>query len=290
MSELLVVDKSIFHSLCGCDEKLCAFVKNYNVVLPDALAVECLISENQEPSKNPVKLLRGFDKAIKAGAKMGYSSLKLFQAEKQTLCTAKSVVDESATKLIRNGTLNTEADFIKQEAECCRKTFEPIIESLLEIARVLYDNLCKRDKLAGAIRRKKDRIRRFENWIYATDQEMKNVMSHLFSEQISRHADTNWLVWQLSRLYFAYSLDLMFQKNLPGSCAKKDISNDFYDIEPVSYLSRADGLLTNDKKLQVPLAKAAFPKQKVFVVDTSKDVQHVLDDIIDIIPESYRIE
>lgn len=290
MSELLVVDKSIFHSLCGCDEKLCAFVKNYNVVLPDALFIECLISENQEPSKNPVKLLRGFDKAIKAGAKMGYSSLKLLQAEMQTLCTAKSVVDESATKLFRNGTLNTEADFIKQEAEYCRKTFEPIIESLLEIARILYDNLCKRDKLAEAIRKKKDRIRRFENWIYATDQEMKNVISHLFSEKIRRHADTNWFLWQLSRLYFAYSLDLMFIKNLPGSCVKKDISNDFYDIEPVLYLSRADGLLTNDKKLQVPLAKAAFPKKEVFVVDTSKDVQHVLDDIIDIIPESYRIE
>lgn len=290
MSELLVVDKSIFHSLCGCDEKLCAFVKNYNVVLPNALAAECLISENQEPSKNPVKLLRGFDKAIKAGAKMGYSSLKLFQAEKQTLCTAKSVVDESTTKLIRNGTLNTEADFIKQEAEYCRKTFEPIIESLLEIARILYDNLCKRDKLAEAIRKKKDRIRRFENWIYATDKEMKNVISHLFSEKIRRHADTNWFLWQLSRLYFAYSLDLMFIKNLPGSCVKKDISNDFYDIEPVSYLSRADGLLTNDKKLQVPLAKAAFPKKEVFVVDTSKDVQHVLDDIIDNIPQSYRIK
>lgn len=290
MSELLVVDKSIFHSLCGCDEKLCAFVKNYNVVLPNALAAECLISENQEPSKNPVKLLRGFDKAIKAGAKMGYSSLKLFQAEKQTLCTAKSVVDESATKLFRNGTLNTEADFIKQEAEDCRKTFEPIIKSLLEIARVLYDNLCKRDKLAEAIRKEKDRIRRFENWISATDHEMENVISQFFSEKIRRHADTNWFLWQLSRLYFAYSLDLMFIKNLPGSCVKKDISNDFYDIEPVSYLSRADGLLTNDKKLQVPLAKAAFPKKGVFVVDTSKDVQHVLDDIIDIIPESYRIE
>jgi len=56
------------------------------------------------------------------------------------------------------------------------------------------------------------------------------------------------------------------------------------------YLSRVDGLLTNDKKLQVPLAKAAFPKKEVFVVDTSKDVQHVLDDIIDNIPQSYRIE
>jgi len=290
VSELLVVDKSIFHSLCDCDEKLCAFVKNYNVVLPDSLAVECLISENQEPSKNPVKLLRGFDKAIKAGAKMGYSSLKLFKEESLTLCTAKSVVDESTTKLCRNGTLNTEADFIQQEAQYCRKIFEPNIKLLLEIAEPLYDNLCKRDNLAEEIRKEKDRTRRFETWIHATDKVMINVISHLFSEQIGRYADTNWFIWQLSRLYFAYSLDLVFIKNLPGSCIKKDISNDFYDIEPVSYLSRADGLLTNDQKLQVPLAKAAFPKKDVFAVDTAKDVQHVLDDIIDRIPESYKIE
>jgi len=293
MSKLLVVDKSIFHSLYGCDEKLCAFVKNYNVVLPDALAAECLISENQEPSKNPVKLLRGFDKAIKAGAKMGYPSFKLFGEENQTLCPAKSVVDESTAKLIRNDTLNTEDDFIKQEAEYCRKKFEPMIKGLLEIAGVLYDNLCKRDKpdkLAKELRKVQDRTARFENWIHSTDKEMKNVISSLFSEQIGRHADNNWFTWQLSRLYFAYSLDLMFIKNLPGSCVKKDISNNFYDIEPVLYLSRADGLLTNDQKLQVPLAKAAFPKKEVFVVDTSKDVQHVLDEIIDTIPESYRIE
>lgn len=69
MLELLVIDKSIFHSLCDCEEKLCAFVKKYNVVLPNALVAECLISENQEPSKNPVKLLKRFDKAIKAGAR-----------------------------------------------------------------------------------------------------------------------------------------------------------------------------------------------------------------------------
>jgi len=292
VSKLLVVDKSVFHALYQCDDKLCAFVKKYNVVLPDALAVECLISENQDLSKNPEKLLRGLDKAIKAGANIGYSSFKLFQLEKTTLCPAKLIVDESTTKRIRNGTLNTEANFIKQEAACCRKTFEPIINSLLKIAGVLYKNLCKQDELAVAVRKVENRIRRFENWIDVTDQKMKDIISHLFSEQIGSHADANWFLWQRSRLYFAYSLDLMFKKNLPGSCVKKDISNDFYDIEPVLYLSRADGLLTNDKKLQVPLAKAAFPAKEAFVVNTSlsnsRTVQHVFDDIDSKIPASYR--
>jgi len=294
VSKLLVVDKSVFHALYQCDDKLCAFAKKYNVVLPNALAAECLISENQDLSKNPGRLLRGLDKAIKAGAKMGYPSFKLFGEENQTLRPAKSVVDESTTKQIRNGILNTEADFIEQEAECCRKKFEPMMKGLLETAGVLYKNLCKRDKLAVAVCKVKDRMRRFENWIDVTDQKMKDILSHLFSKQIASHADANWFTWQLSRLYFAYSLDLMFIKNLPGSCVKKDISNDFYDIEPVLYLSRADGLLTNDKKLQVPLAKAAFKAKEVFEVstslDTSRTVQHVFDDIVSKIPASYRIE
>jgi hypothetical protein len=290
--KLLVIDKSVFHTLYQCEDKLCAFVKEYNVVLPNTLAAECLISENQTPDKNPVKLLKGFDQAIKAGANMGYSSLKLFELEKETIQPVKSVVDETTTKLIRNSTLRTQVDFIKQEAECCRQTFEPVIKSLLKISRILYGNLCKQDKLTKAIRKQTDRIRRFGNWVYSTDHEMKNIINQLFSEKIGHHANSSWFTWQMTRLYFTYSLDLMFKENVHGSCIKKDISNDFYDIEPALYLSRVDGLLTNDQKLQIPLAKAAYPAKEIFVVNTSlntsRTVQHVFDDIDSKIPASYR--
>ena len=124
-----------------------------NIVLPDALFRECLISENQSPDKEPGKLLRQFDGAIKAGAKMGYSSQALFQAEKMTLCSVKSVIDEISTQKFRDGTPNTDIDFIRQEAECCRKAFEPIIESVLKIARALYGNLCKREELMKKLRK-----------------------------------------------------------------------------------------------------------------------------------------
>jgi len=221
---------------------------------------------------------------------MGYSLRSIFLTEKKTFRPVVSVVDERATEKFRNGTPNTDPDFIKQEAECCRKEFEQIIDSVLKIARALYDNLCKREELSKELRKEKDRIRRFEKWIQCTDISMKDIMKQLFSEQISSYADSNWFTWQRARLYLAYSLDWVFKKNQPGSSEKSDISNDLYDIAHVTYLSRADGLLTNDKKLQVPLAKAAFPKKDVFAVDTSKEVQEVFDDIINIIPQSYRIE
>jgi len=99
--------------------------------------------------------------------------------------------------------------------------------------------------------------------------------------------------WQYTRLWFAYCCEWSHKKSLPDSCEKRDISNDFYDIEPVLYLSRAGGLLTNDTKLQVPLAKAAFPEKDMFEVNTSlnttRKVQNVFDDIVEIIPSGYRI-
>ena len=104
MPKLLVVDKSIFHALHHCDEKLCAFVKDYNVVLPHTLAIECVISE-KKPGKEPDKLLRGLYKAIKAGANIGYQSPELLKAEKTTLCPVKSIVDDVSTQHLRNSIL-----------------------------------------------------------------------------------------------------------------------------------------------------------------------------------------
>ena len=274
---LLVIDKSIFHGFN--DKKVCTFVKDYNVVLPYALAVECLISKNQRSGKNPVLLLRRFDGAIKAGAKMGYSSSKLFQAEKMTLCPAKAAVDESSTKQFRNGILKTNPDFIKQEAEDCRKSFEPIIEKLSGLAKTFYKNLCKEGLQKKVLKEanQKDIVDHLKNWIQATEPQMKDVLNKCFSEQIGSHADANWFTWQWSRLAFAWAIEWACKRNQSGpSFENHDISNDLYDIEYVAYLSRADGLLTGDEELVMPLAKAAYPQKDVF-------------DDINNIPQSYKI-
>jgi hypothetical protein len=293
MSKLLVIDKSIFHCFYLCDEKLQALVRDYNVVLPDALAVECLISEKQigPDDKDPEKLFRSFQGAIKAGAKMGCSSKKLFQAEKTTLCPVKSVVDEDNTKMFRNGVLNLED--LKQEAKRCRKAFEPTIKVLLGIAEKLYANPCKYSELANESFKYNDRTFRFENWIKFADQQTEYLLKKEFSEEISSLADANWFTWQISRLWLAYCRDWSWKKSRDNSIEKIK-SNDFYDIEYISYLSRADGLLTNDQKLQEPLANAAFPEKEVFVVDArvneSRTAQDVFDDIVKNIPPDYRME
>ena len=80
--KLLVVSKTVFHTFYDCNEKLCEFVKIYNVVLPHKLAIECVISDNKKAiNKDPVKLLIEFNKAIKARAKTGYQSPELLNKD-----------------------------------------------------------------------------------------------------------------------------------------------------------------------------------------------------------------
>jgi hypothetical protein len=281
MPKLLVVDKSIFHGLC--DEKLCAIAKDYNVVLPDVLAVECLISKDRKE-----KLLRRFGKAIKAGAKMGCSSSKLFREEKAILCPAKSIVDEDNTKLFRNGTPNANSDFIKQQAEYCQKAFEPRINLLSKYAGTLYKDLCDNEKLSKDFIKKDqmDKVDRLKEFVQGVDKKVKDILKHLFSEKISSHADASWFTWQMTRLWWTYCFEWTYENNLPGSAKNDDISNNFYDIEYVTYLLWADGLLTGDKDLVSPLAKAAFPKKDIFVVNPSRSM---FDDIVKQIPKSYKV-
>jgi hypothetical protein len=292
MSKLLVVDKSVFHTLHYCDEKLCAFVKDYNVVLPFALAVECVISE-KEQGKDPEKLLRGLDKAIKAGANMGHQSPELLKAEGMTLCPIKSVVDEVATLQLKSCSPEITVDSIKQAANHCLEVSKQKINELSAYAETLYQNICKKTNSKKGLTKEPKIEKRFLKWIQFTDSNkiMNNTIETFFGRQISSCANTNWYTWQFARLWFAYCWDWCHKKTL-GNNIKKIRSNDFYDIEPILYLSRVDGLLTNDKKLQVPLAKAAFPAKEVFVVDTSlntsRTVQHVFDDINSNIPASYR--
>ena len=241
MSKLLVIDKSIFHGLS--DEKACALGKGFNVVFPHALSAECLMSDNKKPGKNPEMLLTRFDGAIKAGAKMGYSLSKLFQAEKMTLCPAKTVVDESSTQQFRDGTPNTTAAFIKQEAECCRKSFEPKIKLLSNLAKTFYENLCKKGLSKGFREEatQKDIVERLKKWIQSIDQQIKDILKDQFSEEISCRADANWFTWQWSLLAFAWAIEWACKRNHSGSSYKGDIPNDFYDIEYVTYLLQGLG-------------------------------------------------
>jgi len=294
LPKLLVIDKSVFHTFYDCDEKLCQFVKKYNVVLPHTLAIECVISEKNQ-GKEPDILLRGLDKAIKAGANIGYQSAELLKEEKTTLEPIDTIINETYTKQLRNSILEINLDLIKKLATSYMFVTKRKIDELLGRAERLYKDISQNEEFTKLSRKLTNTKERYPTWIQIMDYNnlVKNSLKTDFTEKISSHANANWYSWQYNRLCYAYLLDWCHKKSLRGACVKRDISNDFYDIEPVLYLLRADGLLTNDIKLEIPLAKSAFPEKDVFEVNTSlnasRTVQDVFDDIVNIIPQSYII-
>ena len=75
---------------------------------------------------------------------------------------------------------------------------------------------------------------------------------------------------------FAIILEYRFLRHHSPTGIKEDrAKRDLKDVEYACLLSRADGLLTRDKKLVEPLAKAAFPEKDVF-----SDIDEVPDEYI----------
>lgn len=73
-----------------------------------------------------------------------------------------------------------------------------------------------------------------------------------------------WITWQYLRLFLAIEWDYVHLRLSGGNPAKRGAEHDDQDAECVLLLSRADAIITRDKKLVEPLARAAFPNKDVF--------------------------
>jgi hypothetical protein len=279
MPKLLVIDKNRFQGIPPV--LLLEFVKNYRVVLPYSLCVECLMSDDDKgmrPTKDPVVLLKKLDNVVKAGAYVGYSSAKLFQKERETLRAVDSVVDKEGTQNFWEGTINVERNFVQEEAKRCQASFEPIIGLSRQFAMTYFGNVQKKD-LCSEFRGDRETcdIERFKKWLEVADKMKDALLVHSFPD-VASTIETDWYTWQFVRIWWAWIIDWACRRNYSGPLIEnQDISNDIYDMEYVAYLSRADGILTRDKSLVVPLAKAAFPDRDVF-------------SCIEDVPKSYRTE
>ncbi|HSW00682.1 MAG TPA: hypothetical protein VLI39_10950 [Sedimentisphaerales bacterium] len=84
--------------------------------------------------------------------------------------------------------------------------------------------------------------------------------------------------WQHVRLTTVLFLEYSFlRKGHGGGTEQESAEHDLYDVQYVVLLTRADGIITRDKKLVEPLARAAF---------SEKDVFSSLEEV----PDSYRCD
>ena len=73
-----------------------------------------------------------------------------------------------------------------------------------------------------------------------------------------------WVSWHFLRLYLILLQERTFLRHTGDGSGQIAVEHDLQDITYVLLLTRADGLLTRDKGLVIPLAKAAFPDKVVF--------------------------
>jgi hypothetical protein len=219
-------------------------------------------------------LLQRFIECVKCGAAVGWGSPSIVQREKQSLQPVVSIINGDETMRVRGGDLCTDQNLLDNEANLCKKHYEFHINWLCQIAKAYLANIEKkgllvkfREEVSGISL--KDRL---VKWVKNLDALRAEILTY-FVPEFAKDLHSDWVTWHLLRLSQAWGIEISCRSTTSNlSTVLRDISNDFWDIEYVVSLSRADGILTNDKNLVRPLAKAAFPE---------KDVFHKLDEVPD---------
>lgn len=116
---------------------------------------------------------------------------------------------------------------------------------------------------------KNARNERFLRWAKFVDTQNMHESSKIMLNSITCHPEKfclseKWVSWHFLRLMHILVQERTFQRHTGGKSSESIIEHDLQDIKYILLLSRANGLLTRDKKLVKPLAQAAFPEKDVF--------------------------
>ncbi len=283
MAKLLVIDKCCFHGTTG--PPLIEFVREHRVFLPHALGIECLISDDHKgtkSTKNPIGLLHRVEALVKAGAYFGRSSISIHKEEQKNRRAVVQFVDEETTLLIREGTTILTEDFVRREAEECRKAFDPLIELVRGLGCALVATIKEKGMSVGFQEEIQEtcKVQRLGRNLQAAHQKKDEILQKWVPSMASDVTE-DWYTWQVIRLWYAWAIEWAGRRaHTDDTTLQSNISNDFYDMEYVASLSRADAIITKEsekKGLVRPLARAAFP---------DKDVFSSLEEV----PDSYRCD
>jgi hypothetical protein len=267
MPKLLVLDKSIFQGTSLT--KLCRFAKSHNILAGNVLLIECLISPDQVDRK----LLTRFQKLIGAGAMYTHLPFEIVNREKEALSPIKSIVDKNGTDTIRTSTLKDNVVYLKAGSEKYQAQVGPIVKYMLKLSEYFYVDIAKSNLLRGIRTETDDKVSRLRKWAEVMEPVVDNEVLKEWEPEICSYIRHDWYTWHDYRLRCILAFEWAYQKAKCGQLPVFDkASHDFHDMQYVSLLCRADGILTNDKKLVIPLAQAAFPE---------KDVFSSLDDVTD---------
>ncbi len=266
----IVVDKD---ALVGVNIKdLCDFAKNHLMLGCDTLLYECATASKQEPRD----MLERYKKFIKSGAYYCSCSMTFIRSESENcVLYCWFLPDLKATKQIQT------SDACLYDMLDSPKTGE-VFQSCCKVAKSMFVHLS--DKVARRIDTEhpdvgsrlrqlpSDRFERFQKLFEHIDAKdlrqmcVDSLRGFWIKDKAKFCSSPQWISWQYFRLMDVI-VQYYYYLRLTDAMPKGEIEraeHDYQDMEYVLLLSRADAILTRDKKLVEPLARAAFPEKDVF--------------------------
>ncbi len=260
----IVIDKDAFTGINF--DRLCNFAKNHLLILPDILCYECHTDFRIKPRRT----LTHCKQLIQYGAYYCSCSTGFLRCEGSSLEPYPWFLpDLEVMCRIKNGTsgngvANAMQMFKARSDVACRLFVDTIDRICKRASSELQDSL-KKIQSQGI----KDRFAKFLNHIGANKDQMRDFalrsMPAGWVKNLNRFClSDKWISWHYFRLVRVIAMEYSCRGLSGGAPTKKHAEHDYQDMEYVLLLSRADSLLTRDKKLVKPLAKAAFPEKDVF--------------------------
>ena len=261
----LVIDKDVFQ---GTNQAaLCKFAKNHFLILPDVLLYECLTSpENKDILKHR------FEKVILAGAYVCPRVQAIVFKEAQKLSPFVFLPDLEMTTDIRVSIRQKNIFFDSRYIQEIYEKHCQGAQILLDAAPKTVEKIASQEPeiLEKARKYQGKRTERFRLWVETvTSRNIHELaiekLGHLTDSPERFCLSNEWITWHYFCFVCVIYLEYTFLRTMQGENPKLvKAEHDCQDIEYVTYLSRADGLLTRDKKLSKPIANAAFPDKDVF--------------------------
>jgi len=262
----LILDKNVF--VATKTDVLCGFAQNNFLILPEILLYECLTTQ-----KNKEVLVDRFEQVLLVGAHICPNIKTILNKEANNLSPYGSLVNPKTTDKIRSAYKEQNGIFCNLSA--MSEYLDENVSDFLNPVEKLYEEIqLNHPEVSASIGQldasADNRLDRFRFWVQLVEQQDIHRLAMENLEGITNQPEKyclsdRWVSWQFFRVTFAVILEYGFLRHHGPAGIKEDrAKHDLRDVEYVCLLSRADGLLTRDKKLVTPLAEAAFPDKDVF--------------------------
>jgi hypothetical protein len=265
----IVIDKNAFQGTALY--KLRTFTEKHALLVCDTLLYEC----GTTGSRNAAQALQRCKSVIDVGGYYCHCSLEYVQWE-ASHCIPHPwfLPDLHMTEQIRIGRIDIASNL---QTERAMKTFSSRCETarrqLLEPSAEFKKGFdVEHAGLAEEVRRlppseKYERLREAFASIDKTDQHKMAlclIPQNWIKDETRFCLSPEWMTWQYMRLISTMQGEYTYLRLRGSAPDAKHTERDYQDMEYVLLLSRADAIITRDKKLVEPLAREAFPDKDVF--------------------------